>query len=80
MRTAERRAVEESKTPTVLIEEALRLYLEPACAARTPFKLRLLTRTGRRRPGVSLADRAALYDLMGDRDFARFLGFRTRRL
>jgi hypothetical protein len=67
MRTAKKRAVEEGKTLTALIEDALRQYLTPPRAAGKPFKLRLLTRKGRLVPGVNVADRDALYDFMEGR-------------
>lgn len=67
IRTAKKRAVEEGKTLTALIEAALREYLAPRRVTARPFRLRLLTKKGRLLPGVNLADRDSLYDRMEGR-------------
>lgn len=67
LRRAKRRALEEGRTLTALIEEALRRYLSPARPKARPFRLRLLTRRGRLVPGVDLADRDSLYERMEGR-------------
>lgn len=68
LRSAKRRALEEGKTLTGLLEDALRRYLQPAPTRRKPFKLRLKTIRGGLQPGVDLANRDALHDLMDGRD------------
>jgi hypothetical protein len=64
LRGAKRRAAEEGRTLTSVIEEALREYLAPRRNGAKPFRLRVLTRRGRLLPGVDLSDRSALYDRM----------------
>jgi hypothetical protein len=69
LRAAKRRAAEEGKSLTRLIEEALREFLRgPRPRGGARFRLRLLTKKGRRVPGVDLADRDALYERMEGRD------------
>jgi putative antitoxin of VapBC-like toxin-antitoxin system len=67
LRDAKRRAVEDGRTLTAVIEAALRQYLAPTPRARIPFRLHLLTKKGRLQPGVDLADRDSLYDRMEGR-------------
>jgi hypothetical protein len=67
VRRAKRRAGDEGTTLTGVIEEALREYLAPPRKAGRPFRLRLLTRRGRRIPGVDFADRDSLYERMESR-------------
>jgi hypothetical protein len=67
VRDAKRRAVDEGKTLTGLIEEALRLFLSAPPASAEPFVLQLLTKRGRTLPGVDLEDRDALYERMDSR-------------
>jgi hypothetical protein len=67
MREAKKRAAEEQGSLTSLIERALRAYLRPARRPARPFRLKLLTRRGRRVPGVDLDDRDALYERMDGR-------------
>jgi Bacterial antitoxin of type II TA system, VapB len=67
LRDAKRRAVEDGRTLTAVIEAALRQYLAPAERPRTAFRLRLLTKKGRQFPGVDLSDRDSLYDRMEGR-------------
>ena len=67
LRAAKRRAAEEGRTLTSLIEDALRRQLAPQPRAARPFRLRLLTKKGRILPGVDLADRDALYERMEGR-------------
>ena len=63
---AKKRAAEAKTSLTKVIEEALRGYLSPA-RARRAFKLELVIKKGKLRPGVDVADRDALYDLMEGR-------------
>ena len=63
---AKKRAAEEGTTLSRLIEEALRSHLT-ARRARQAVRLHLLTRPGRIRPGVILADRDAPYERMEGR-------------
>jgi hypothetical protein len=67
LRDAKRRAVQEGRTLTAVIETALRQYLAPAPPPRSRFRLRLLTKKGRLLPGVDLSDRDSLYDRMEGR-------------
>jgi len=67
IRRAKKRATDEGITLTAIIEEALRQYLAPAPPTAKPFRLKLLTKKGRRVPGVNLADRDALYERMEGR-------------
>jgi hypothetical protein len=67
LRDAKRRAVEDGRTLTAVIEDALRQYLTPTGRPRTAFRLQLLTKKGRLLPGVDLSDRDSLYDRMEGR-------------
>lgn len=67
LRAAKKRAAEEGRTLTSVIEDALRRELAPQPRAAKPFRLRLLTKKGRILPGVDLADRDALYERMEGR-------------
>jgi hypothetical protein len=67
LREAKKRAAEEGRPLTRLIEDALRQYLEPPPAPGRPFHLKLLTKRGRQVPTVNIADRDALYELMDGR-------------
>lgn len=49
-----RRAAEEGKTLTRVIEEALRRHLEEPRRPKTPFRLKLVTKRGRLLGGVDL--------------------------
>jgi hypothetical protein len=67
LRSAKRRAADEGRPLTRVIEDALRHYLAPSPARRKRFRLRLLTKKGRRVPGIDFADRDALYERMDGR-------------
>ncbi|MEW6270413.1 MAG: DUF2191 domain-containing protein [Thermodesulfobacteriota bacterium] len=68
LREAKKRAAEEGRTLTSVIEEALERFLHPSPGATgKPFRLKLLTRKGRPVPGVNVADRDALYERMEGR-------------
>jgi hypothetical protein len=64
LRSAKKRAAEEGITLGRVIEDALRQYLAAPEPARKPFRLHLLTKRGRALPGVTLANRDALYSRM----------------
>lgn len=64
VRAAKRRALEEGRPLTRLIEDAVRRYLEPARAARTKFRFEPLVRDAGPLPGVDVADRDSLYERM----------------
>lgn len=66
MKEAKKRAAEEGRPLTRVLEEALRRYLS-ASPKKKPFRLRLLTMKGRTLPGVDLADRDALHERMDGR-------------
>ena len=63
---AKKRAADEGRSLTRVIEEALRQYLAPRKPTRR-FQLELVIKHGRLRAGVDLADRDALYDVMEGR-------------
>lgn len=67
LRKAKRKAAGEGTTLTAVIEMALAQYLAPARPSGKPFRLRLLTRKGRRVAGVDFADRDRLYERMEGR-------------
>jgi hypothetical protein len=67
LRAARRRAADEGKSLTSLLEDALRSYLDFLTRPVKPFKLRLRTVKGRIQPGVQLDDRDALYERMDGR-------------
>jgi hypothetical protein len=67
VRAAKKRAVQEGKTLTRIIEEALRRYIQPQAGPTRPFRLRLLTRKGGLVPGIDLSDRDSLYERMEGR-------------
>ncbi len=67
LRAAKKRAAEEGKTLTALIEEALRARLAPRPHSTRPHRLRLLTKRGRPVSGLDLDDRDALYERMEGR-------------
>jgi plasmid stability protein len=67
MREAKKRAAEEERTLTALVQDALRQYLAPDARPREPFRLRLLSKKGRVAPRVNFADRDALYERMEGR-------------
>ena len=67
LRAAKRRAAEDGRTLTSILEEALRRYLEPGPEPRKRFRFRPLSKRGRRVPGVDFADRDALYERMEER-------------
>lgn len=67
VRRAKRRALEEGRSLTALLEDALQRYLSPRQRPARRFRLKLLTRKGRLLPGVDLSDRDALYERMDGR-------------
>ena len=67
VRAAKKRAAEEGKTLTAVIDEALRQHLEPPARSGKPFRLKLLTKRGRVVPGINFADRDSLYERMDGR-------------
>ena len=67
IREAKKRAAEEGKTLTGLVEQVLRAYLQPGLRTRKRFRLQLLIKKGRIVPGVDLSDRDALYECMEGR-------------
>ena len=67
LREAKKRAADEDRTLTGLIEAALRAYLQPANPPGPPFKLKLLIKKGRVVPGINWDDRDSLYERMEGR-------------
>ena len=67
LRRAKQVAAQEGKTLTRVVEEALRERVARPRREGRPFRLRLLTKKGRRIPGVNLADRDALYERLEGR-------------
>ncbi len=68
IRSAKVRAAADGETLTRLIERAIRTYLERPSRQDPPFKLKLVTKRFRTLPGVDLADRKSLYDIMDGLD------------
>lgn len=67
LEAARRRAAHEGRSLTSVIEEALAALLAPRPAGVERFKLVVETERGRYIGGVDIADRDALYDVMGER-------------
>ena len=65
-RAAKIKAAQEGKTLTRVVEEALREHLSPARPTKR-FRLRWGTERGKLMPGVDVADRKSLYDIMEGR-------------
>ncbi len=66
MREARKRAAQEGRTLTSLIEEAIRLLLTRRQTAK-PYRLRWVTRHGTAPAAIDIADRDALYERMDGR-------------
>jgi hypothetical protein len=67
LRAAKQRALERDTTLGGVIEDALRVTLDPTQARRrSPSKLPVSKRRGGTRPGVEIADGARLRDLMDE--------------
>ena len=65
MTDVKKKAAEEGRTLTALMEEALREYLRRGAETTSgSFRLRLVTASGVPRPGIDLDDRDALYEAM----------------
>lgn len=67
LRRAKQLAAKEGTTLTRIVEEALRERVTRRRSSGQPFRLRLLIKKGRVIPGVTLADRDALYERMEGR-------------
>ncbi|HEX4627651.1 MAG TPA: type II toxin-antitoxin system VapB family antitoxin [Gemmatimonadales bacterium] len=67
LRQARRKATEERRTLTAVIEEALQALLRRPARSRQRFRLRWVTRRGTRAPSVDVADRDALYQRLDGR-------------
>ena len=65
--SARRRAAERGMTLTKFVEEALAAALAPKPSTQQGFALRWKTRRGRLLPGVDIADRDSLHDVMDGR-------------
>lgn len=66
IREAKRRAAQEGRTLTSLVEEGLRLLLSRRKQRQT-YRLQWPTRCGEVAPGVDIADRNALFEVMEGR-------------
>jgi hypothetical protein len=66
VREAKKRAAQEGRTLTSVIEEALRLLLTRP-RQRAAYRLGWVVRRGTRKPALDVADRDALYDHMEGR-------------
>ena len=64
IRAAKVRAAGDGEPLTRLIERAIHQYLQSPQRAEAPFKLNLVTKKTRTLPGVDVADRNSLYDIM----------------
>jgi hypothetical protein len=67
LRAARKRAAERGKTLTAVVEEALAALLAARPPAAKRFRLRWKAHKGRLLPGVNVADRDSLYDVMEGR-------------
>jgi hypothetical protein len=67
LRLARRKAAEEGRTLTAVIEEALRVLLHRPPRTRRPFHLQWVTRRGTKAPALDIADRDALYERLSGR-------------
>lgn len=67
LRQAKKRAADEERTFTSMLQDALRQYLASRAEPREPFRLQLLTKKGRAAPRIDIADRDALYERMEGR-------------
>lgn len=68
IKAAKVRAAEDGEPLTRLIERAIRQYLQPPRRAEEPYKLKLVTKKTRTLPGVDVADRNSLHDIMDGLD------------
>jgi len=66
-RDARKKAREEGIPLRELVERALRLQLKSGRRGDGAYRLSWKTERGRLRPGIDLADRRILFDLMDDR-------------
>lgn len=64
---AKRRAAARGTTLTAVVEEALAASLTRRPAARSAYQLKWKPHRGALRPGVDIADRDALFEVMEDR-------------
>lgn len=67
MKAVKRKAAETGATMTQVIEDALHDALRRPPSRRSGYRLEMITVKGRRRPGVDLTDRDALYEAMEGR-------------
>lgn len=64
---ARRRAAAEGKTLTAFVETALAAALAPRPVTGKAYRLRWKTHAGKLLPGIDLADRDSLFEVMEDR-------------
>lgn len=67
LQRARRKAAQEGRTLTAVIEEALHALLRRPARPKRAFRLRWVTRRGTRPPAVDVADREALYERLDGR-------------
>ncbi len=67
LRRAKRLAVDQGKSLTAVIEDALRLHVDGLTRRATPFRLNLPFDQGELQAGVQIDDRDALYERMDGR-------------
>ncbi len=67
LREAKKRAADEHRPLTRMLEDALRGYLRGNRRPATGFRYRPVVVKGGPRPGVDLADRDSLYEIMEGR-------------
>ena len=67
LRLLRRRAREDERTLSEVVEEALRQFLPPRAGKEPSFKLKCRTFRGKLLPEVDLADRDSLYERMEGR-------------
>ncbi len=67
MRKVKQTAAKSGRTITQVVEDSLRNEISEARPEEKPFELKWITVTGKLNPGVDLADRDALTELMEGR-------------
>ena len=67
LKAARRKAMNEGRTLTWVVEEGLRLLLGRSRRSAPPYRLRWVTRRGTEPPEVDAGDRDALYERLDGR-------------
>ena len=67
LKAARRKATNDGRTLTAVVEEGLRLLLGRSRRSGPPFRMHWVTRRGTQPPAVDVADRDALYERLDGR-------------